>query len=282
MNNNIYPCLWMDGTAKEAAEHYCTIFEEAKILSTNPMVTMFSLFGKKIMALNGGPMYKITPAVSFSIHCSHEEEIKEYWNALSTDGFEMMPLDKYDWAEKYGWVKDKFGMTWQLFFRPETNQDQKLNCSLLLTDGNFGKAKTALDYYCTIFPSSAIEIEDTGTASDGSGMQFLRFGQANISGETISAMDGEGAHKINFTEGLSLVVECETQKEIDHYWLALSAGGSEGRCGWLKDQFGVSWQIVPTILGRLMSDPQKQEAVMQVVMKSTKFVITDLEEAEKK
>ena len=86
--------------------------------------------------------------------------------------------------------------------------------------------------------------------------------------------------KFKFTEAISFVVDCDTQEEIDYYWNNLMAdGGSEGSCGWLRDKFGVSWQIVPTVLPRLLSDPEKAPKVMQAYMKMKKFDIKELENA---
>jgi predicted 3-demethylubiquinone-9 3-methyltransferase (glyoxalase superfamily) len=140
MKNPIYPCLWFDGQAKAAADHYCSIFKESKITAENPMVVTFEVKGFKFMALNGGPQYKFTPANSF-------------------------------------------------------------------------------------------------------------------------------------------VLDCDTQEEIDYYWEKLGAGGKYDKCGWLTDKFGLSWQIVPTVLGKLMSDPKKAPKVVEAFMKMTKFVIADLEKA---
>lgn len=137
MSNPIFPCLWFDGRSKEAADFYCTVFPNSKILSSNPMVVIFELNGTKFMALNGGPEYKFSEAVSF-------------------------------------------------------------------------------------------------------------------------------------------VVTCDTQDEIDHYWDKLTEGGQESKCGWLKDKFGVSWQIVPSILGKLMNDPEKAPKVMYAFMQMKKFDIEKL------
>ena len=140
MTNLIYPCLWFDGNAKAAAEFYCSVFKNSKIISENPMVVIFELNEKKFMGLNGGPTFKFNEAVSF-------------------------------------------------------------------------------------------------------------------------------------------VVDCETQEEIDYYWNKLTEDGNESQCGWLKDKFGVSWQIVPTILGKLMSDPTRSQRVIQAFMKMKKFDIETLKQA---
>lgn len=141
MSKPIYPCLWYDNKAKEAADYYCGIFKDSKIISENPMVVIFELNGQKFMGLNGGPQF-------------------------------------------------------------------------------------------------------------------------------------------NFTEAVSFVIECDTQDEIDHYWNSLTAdGGQESMCGWVKDKYGMSWQVVPSMLGELMSTPESGQRVMQVVLKSKKLVIADLQNA---
>ncbi len=105
MTNSIYPCLWFDGQlAKTAADFYCEVFPNSKILSINPFVVIFELNGKKFMGLNGGPEYKFTEAVSFVVSCETQEEIDYYWNKLTEDGQEG----------KCGWLKDKFGISWQI------------------------------------------------------------------------------------------------------------------------------------------------------------------------
>ena len=104
MTNQMYPCLWFDGQAKAAAEYYCSIFKNSRILAQNPMVVTFELNGNKFMGLNGGPKYKFTPATSFVIECETQEEIDYYWNKLGDGG-------RYD---QCGWLDDKFGVSWQV------------------------------------------------------------------------------------------------------------------------------------------------------------------------
>lgn len=278
MNNKLYPCLWFDGKGKEAAEFYCSIFEDSKITTDTPMVVNFELCGKKFMGLNGGPMFTITPSISMFVTCNNDE-IETYWNKLSEDGTTMMPLDKYPWAEKYGWIKDKFGMTWQLMTGDANQTGQKINTAFLFTNEQFGKAKDAFSFYTSIFPNSKIHHQELYAAGEPAPEGYLKFGHFTLHNEIFSAMDGPGTHAFNFSEGLSIVVQCETQDEIDNYWEKLTAGGEESRCGWLKDKFGVSWQIIPSVLGKLMTDPEKSQQVMQVVMRSVKFNITELENA---
>src|SRR5436190_16783521 len=109
MTNQIYPCIWYDGNAKEAAEFYCSVFKNSKITSENPMVVIWEMNGEKFMGLNGGPMFKVNPSISFYVVCETMEETDAVWKKLNEGGTVLMPLDKYDWSEKYGWVQDKFG-----------------------------------------------------------------------------------------------------------------------------------------------------------------------------
>jgi len=114
MSNQIYPCLWFDGQAKAAAEFWTGIFPQSKIVQDTGMVVIFELMGKKQMGLNGGPMFQLNASISFLVHLDSREAIDKAWEQLSEGGTVMMGLDKYPWAERYGWIKDKFGMTWQL------------------------------------------------------------------------------------------------------------------------------------------------------------------------
>ena len=277
MNNSIYPCLWFDGKAKEAAVFYNGVFSNAKIISENPIVSIFELHGKKFMGLNGGPMFTINPSISMFVSCADDAEIEKYWNRLTEGGMVMMPLDKYPWAEKYGWVKDKYGMTWQLMIDDLSQVSQKINTAFLFSNKQFGKAKEAIDLYISIFPNSTAHHQELYKEGEGQPVGYLKFAHFTLNGELFAAMDGPGDHAFEFGEGLSIVVDCDTQEQIDHYWNALTSdGGKESQCGWLKDKFGVSWQIVPTILGKLMSDPEKSPRVMQAFMKMKKFDIEGL------
>lgn len=105
MNNPIYPCLWFDGNAKAAAEFYCSIFKNSKIVDDTPMVVTFELNGYKVMGLNGGPHFKFNEAVSLVVNCKDQEEIDYYWEKLTADGGQ---------ESMCGWLKDKFGFSWQI------------------------------------------------------------------------------------------------------------------------------------------------------------------------
>jgi predicted 3-demethylubiquinone-9 3-methyltransferase (glyoxalase superfamily) len=271
MNNHIFPCLWFDGNAKEAAEFYCTVFGNSRIITDSPMVVQFEVEGKKLMGLNGGPMFSINPSISLFVTCETNEEIESIHNKLIDGGTALMPLDKYPWSDKYVWIVDQFGMSWQLTLGELPEDGQKIITSFLFVGKQYGKAQDAIKHYTSIFPNSAVHHLEKAKAGEIQPEGDLKFGSFSLDNETFAAMDGFGDHKFEFNEGLSIMVECETQDDIDRYWNRLTEGGEESRCGWLKDRFGVSWQIVPKVLGSLMKDQGKAQRVMAEVMKMKKL-----------
>lgn len=277
MKNQLYPCLWFDGKAKEAATFYSSAFDNSKIVSQNPMVVIFELDGVQFMGLNGGPQFKINPSISFFVICNSVDEIEKKWNHLSADGATMMPLDKYPWSEKYGWCQDKFGVNWQLMMGQNTGQ--RIIPSFMFTKEQSGRAEEAINFYTSIFKDSEVKMLSRYEKGEGDVEGYLKHAQFTLNGQLFSAMDSSGAHAFTFNEGISIVVPCDDQQEIDYYWNKLTEDGRESQCGWLKDKYGVSWQIVPSILGKLMSEPAKGKRVMDVVMKSVKFNIEELENA---
>lgn len=282
MNNSIYPCLWFDGKAKEAADFYCSIIKGSEITFESPMVVMFELGGKKFMGLNGGPMFTINPSISIFIHCESIAETNEVWNKLLDGGKVLLPIDKYPWSQRYGWLQDKYGLTWQVSVVNKAGDKQQLTPSMLFTNKQFGRAEEAIKFYTSVFDNSSINPLTHYPDGDPNAGKVM-FSEFRLNQYPMIAMDGPGDHKYTFNEAVSFVVNCETQKEIDYYWNKLTAnGGEESMCGWLKDRFGVSWQIVPSIIGKLMSDPEKASRVMQAVMKMKKLdIATMLQAAEK-
>lgn len=277
MKGKLYPCLWFDGKAKEAATYYSSVFENSQIISENSLVVFFELDGMQFMGLNGGPQFKINPSISFFVFGDSVEVIDKKWKHLSDGGSVMMPLDKYPWNEKYGWCQDKFGVNWQLMMNP--GAEQKIVPSFMFTQQQSGRAEEAINFYTSIFKNSKVEMISRYEKGEGDVEGHIKHARFSLNGESFAAMESSGPHAFTFNEGISMVVPCDNQEEIDYYWNKLTEGGEESQCGWLKDKFGVSWQIVPAILGKLMSDPEKGKRVMDVVMKSIKFNIEELENA---
>jgi len=271
MTNQIYPCLWFDGQAKPAADFYCSVFRNSKITINTPMVVNFELNGKKFMSLNGGPKFKINQSISFFVTCETVFDTNAIWNKLLEGGKVLMPIDKYPWSERYGWLQDKFGLSWQISLSGRDDKKKQITPSLLFTGTQFGLAEEAIGLYQSVFPNSSVTtLLHYPEIKYGQGK--VLYAEFKLNDHDFIIMDGPGDHAFSFSEALSFVVECETQNEIDHFWDNLIAGGGqESRCGWLKDKFGVSWQIIPTILGKLMSDPAKAQRVMNVLMPMNKL-----------
>lgn len=284
MNNNIFPCLWYDGDAKESADFYCQVFG-GTITTDTPVVLNIELFGQKLMLLNGGPQFKKNASVSFMVLCETEEEVEKYWSPLSENGLVLMELGEYPWSKKYGWVRDRFGVTWQVYLG-EKQGEQKIIPTLMFIHENNGKAMEAMKLYTEVFPNS--KIGNVLKYGDGVGNESheipenVQHAHFEIDDYSFFCMDNSYDHEFDFNEGISIVVMTDNQEQTDHLWNSLTKdGGRESMCGWLKDKFGMSWQIVPKKLIQLMNDPHQEKAqkVVQAMMKMQKIVISDLEEA---
>jgi predicted 3-demethylubiquinone-9 3-methyltransferase (glyoxalase superfamily) len=275
MENTLYPCLWFDGNAKQAAEFYCSVFEQAKILQETPMVTTFEIRGTKFMGLNGGPMYKINSSISFFVYCGSEQEIDRLYKIFTEGGSVLMPLGAYNWSKKYAWVIDKFGVNWQLDI-DDIRSEQKIVPTLLFANQKNESVKSALTHYQSVFSNSKILLEAPYGADSQLPAGTLLFAQMKLSDFILNAMSSTLPHDFDFTPGVSFVIECEDQQQIDYYWEKLGKDGRYSMCGWLEDKFGVSWQVVPSILSQLMADPERSPRVIQAFLKMQKFEIDKL------
>lgn len=279
MNNSIYPCLTLKGKVAEAAPFYIDTFGEGKVVQTSPYVIIIELSGQKIMLLNDGPTSTPNPSISFMVSSDSAEETEVYWSKLIDGGKALMPIDNYPWSTRYGWLQDKYGVSWQLF-TGEKKATQKFSPSFMFTGADAGKAAESIHFYTELFPNSHIEGMMEYVEGDGDTPGLIKHAQFKINDFTAMAMDSSANHGFSFNDAISLVVNCDTQTEIDKYWEQLSAnGGQEVACGWLTDKYGISWQIVPKVLGQLMSDTERGQRVMNALMKMKKLIIADLESA---
>jgi len=293
----ITPYLWFDNNAEEAINFYTSLFDNSSILNVTryndqsaaasgqipgtAMTVAFKLEGQNFTALNGGPHFKLNQSTSFFVYCGSDEKIEKIYNKLSDGGSIIFPLDKYHWSPRYAWVVDKFGLSWQLDVE-NINNPQKILPAFLFVNDKVLKVKEAVNYYSTVFPDSKIIMEWPYDKSAGLPDGTLLFAQFKLADHLLNAMSGMGEHNFDFNEAFSLVVNCKDQDEVDYYWNKLTSdGGSESQCAWLKDKFGVSWQIVPTKLIELLSDPDpvKSQNVMMAMLQMKKIIISDLEKA---
>jgi predicted 3-demethylubiquinone-9 3-methyltransferase (glyoxalase superfamily) len=294
----IMPFLWFDTNAEEAVNLYTSLFPDSEIeniqkypqgsddpqmknMEGKVLTAVFNLAGLRFMALDGGQVFRKNPSVSFSVSCDSVEEVEKYWNAFSENGIIRMPLDTYPFSEKYGWCDDKFGTSWQISLG---ESEQKIIPSLMFVQDVAGKAHEAIQMYTSLFPHSQIDLtvpyEPGESENEKAGS--LKYSQFTLAGQKFVAMDSGMDHKFTFSEGVSLFVDCQDQEEVDRLWNLLTAGGGEeSMCGWLKDKYGLSWQIIPKQLGEMMSDsdPEKASRVMQAMLQMNKIDIAKLEQA---
>lgn len=280
MKKQITPCLWFNGQAKEAGAFYSSHFANAKIVAQSPIITEIAVSGHHITLLDGGPMYQPNASISLFYVCETEAEITGLWNAFSEGGAVVMPLGKYDWGEKHGWLNDKYGVSWQFWLGKVEEIGQRLIPCFSFGDKAYGHAEDALNYYSTIFKNPQPEgIVRYGSQEAPNEEGKVKHAQMAFNGQKFLFMDVVQANYAAFSEGVSLTVHCETQDEIDYYWEKLTESGKESMCGWLEDKYGVSWQIIPTILTKIMSNPAKAGKAAQAFMQMRKFDIEKIVQA---
>ncbi len=294
----IVPHLWFDKEAKAAAEFYAATFPNSEVKNVSVIkdtpsgdanIVSFSILGYSMMAISAGPYFKINPSISFFINFDPSadsqaaQKLEEIWGKLIQGGKALMELNEYPFSKKYGWVEDKFGVSWQLMLTDPTGEKRpQVIPSLMFVGDNVGKAEEATDFYLSVFKDSArgtIARYPAGMEPNKEGA--IMFTDFKLEDQWFAAMDSAGEHKFAFSEAISLMVECEDQKEIDYYWSKLSAVPESEQCGWLKDKYGVSWQIVPREMNTMMSSgtPEQRERLTQAFLKMKKFDIAALKKA---
>ncbi len=286
----IIPHFWYDKEAKEATALYVSLFPNSKIQNIKTLkdtpsgdcdMVSFNLAGQDFMAISAGPYFKLNPSISLFAVFDTEAEIEAVWNKLMEGGKALMPYDTYPWAQKYGWLQDKFGLSWQLSMSENHKMEQKITPLLMFTQHKAGMAKAAMEEYVKIFPNSNIQMMAQYEKGEGDKEEFIKHARFILSGQNFMAMDSSGPHEFIFNEAVSFIVKCDTQEEIDYYWEKLSAVPESEQCGWLKDKYGVSWQITPTAMDRMMAsgDAEAIARVTQAFLKMKKFDIATLEAA---
>lgn len=286
-STKITPFLWFDTRAEEAAQFYTGLFPNSAINNVmrqgeSVFTVDFSLAGQRFTALNGGPMFICTPAVSYYVVCDTETEAETLWNALEPGSMVMMPLQAYPWSPKYGWLQDRFGLSWQIFTGSVSETGQKITPALMYTGANAGKAETAIALYTSTFPHSKTTLLSRYGAGGMDPEGTINHAQFLLDGCLFAAMDSAASHGFAFSEANSFIIHCYSQFEVDYYWEKLTANGGEpGQCGWLKDPYGVSWQVVPVQLMQYISDsdPLKAGRAMQAMMQMKKIDIAGLKAA---
>lgn len=287
----IVPHLWFNKEAMEAAEFYIDLFEGSEILSKQQLEdtpsgdvlsVSYELAGQPFMAINGGPHFTFNPSVSLTVLCDSKQEINQLWDAFIVGGRALMPLQKYPFSELYGWVEDKFGVSWQLISSEGQDYAQKIVPTLLFSGEVTGKAQEAMEFYTDIFQDG--EMGDLFAYQEGDSNNpkaKIAHGTFKLMETEFVAMDNGEAVDYSFNEAFSILVNCVTQAEIDYYWENLSAVPEAEQCGWLKDKYGLSWQITPIQMNELLENGTRGQInrVTQTFLKMKKLDIAKLEQA---
>lgn len=305
LQQKIIPHLWFDNTAKAAAGFYASVFPDAAVtdimtLHDTPAgdcdVVSFVLWGHRFVAFSAGPLFKFNPSVSFIVNFdplffkpspSPEKDARRkldaVWENLSEDGTVLMPIDEYPFSRRYGWIQDRYGLSWQVMLTcPDGDPRPPIVPNLLFVGKNCGNAEAAMRFYLSVFRHSRsgnLVRYGPGQAPDEPGT--IMFADFMLEGSWFAAMDSAREHRFGFNEAVSFMVSCRDQEEIDYYWERLSAVPEAEQCGWLKDRYGISWQIVPAALDEMLRNgtAAQKARVTQAFLKMKKFDLAELERA---
>ena len=286
----ITPHLWFDTQAKEAAELYTSVLPKSQVTDVTTLrdtpsgdcdVVSFTLAEQPFQAISAGPEFTFNPSISFIIHCASTDEVDGLWHRLFDGGQALMPLDSYPFSERYGWLQDRFGLSWQVMYT-EGEVPQKIVPMLMFVGDVCGKAEDAMRFYASTFDNSEVgEVMRYGPGAEPDAEDAVQFAAFRLDGYNLAAMDSAHEHNFAFNEAISLMVHCDDQAEIDRYWERMSAVPEAEQCGWLKDRYGVSWQIVPRAMDHMMRDADDETLarVTQSFLQMKKFDVAELEKA---
>jgi predicted 3-demethylubiquinone-9 3-methyltransferase (glyoxalase superfamily) len=294
----IIPHLWFDQEAKEAAEFYTSVFPDSRITRISTLhdtpsgdtdIVAFELAGYSFMAISAGPMFKINPSVSFFVNFdpsrdpNARQHLNEMWEKLSQGGTELMPLQEYPFSKHYGWIQDRFGLSWQLILTdPEGEERPFIVPSLMFVGEVAGRAEEAINLYMSVFNDSKMGIiQRYGAGQEPDREGSVMFADFMLAGQWFTAMDSAYPHDFAFNEAISFLISCDDQQEIDYFWGKLSAVPEAEVCGWLKDRFGLSWQVSPAAMDEMMRDgsPEQIARVTQAFLQMKKFDLAELRKA---
>jgi predicted 3-demethylubiquinone-9 3-methyltransferase (glyoxalase superfamily) len=237
----ITPYLWFDRQAEEAAKLYASTFPNSRVgeitrasgagvettgLTEGTVMTVeFEIGDFKFVALNGGPLFKFNPSISFLVSCGAKEEVEAIWKKLSQGGTALMELGAYPHSEKYGWIIDRYGVSWQVMY---TNREikQKVTPTLMFVGPQLGKTEAAINFYTSVFKNSKIG----GSMRYQKGMEpnkegTIQYAAFTLENEDFTAMDSALRHDFTFSEAISFLVPCQDQPEVDYYWNKFTTDG---------------------------------------------------------
>jgi predicted 3-demethylubiquinone-9 3-methyltransferase (glyoxalase superfamily) len=280
--------LWFDKEAREAAELYVSIIPQSKITSSTTLhdtpsgsvdTVTFELLGREFQAISAGPFFKFNPSVSLHVTCKTAGDVDRLYAQLAKGGAVLMELDAYPFSERYGWVQDRYGLSWQLSYPGGAGITPQIRPFLMFVGSVHGRAEEAIGFWTSVFPGSKVDvIQHHGAGEEPDKPGTVRYAEFTLLDQGFAAIDSAYEHQFAFNEAISFMVPCETQAEIDRYWTQLSAAPEAEQCGWLKDKFGVSWQIVPSDMGQWLGgdDQARRDRVTQAFLQMKKIDIAKL------
>jgi predicted 3-demethylubiquinone-9 3-methyltransferase (glyoxalase superfamily) len=283
--------LWYDKEAREAAEFYVSMFPQSKIKSITTLhntpsgsvdTVTFELLGRDFQAISAGPLFKFNPSVSFHVTCKTKDEVDALWERLSEGGTVLVELGAYPFSERYGWVQDRYGLSWQIFSTGRADVRQKITPVIMFVGSVCGQAEEAVKFWTSVFREAKVDtILHYGKGAEPDKEGTLKYAAFSLLGQEFGAMDSAHEHRFAFNEAISFMVNCDTQEEIDYYWQRLSAMPEAEQCGWLKDKYGLSWQIVPTGMDDMLTgdDRERIDRVTQAFLRMKKIDMAKLREA---
>lgn len=299
MPQRIIPKLWFNHTAREAVDHYLEIFPDSSEVSVSHYPTeglldfqqdlagdvleiQFRIGDLTFSAINAGGEFRPNSSISFLLNFDPSRDpdarghLDQLWERLTADGLVGMELSSYPFSSHYGWVEDRYGVNWQLMLTNPDGDPRPFVTPELMFPHAQTQTTEAIELYTGLFENSGTGViarysELDELPSEETSPQALAYADFTLAGQWFAAMDSAVPQDVTFTEGVSLVALCPDQAEIDRLWAVLSTVPEAEQCGWCKDQFGVSWQIVP----QDMPDFSQPEAFGRLLgMK--KLVIADL------
>jgi predicted 3-demethylubiquinone-9 3-methyltransferase (glyoxalase superfamily) len=286
----IVPHLWFNRQASEAAALYTRVITPGRIrwsaqLHNTPSdsidIISAEIGGREFQLLSAGPEFKFNPSVSFLVGCETAAEVDAIWSELNTGGQALMPLGSYDFSPRYGWTHDRYGLSWQVMAQSAPGLPRILPTQMFV-GAVYGRCEEALRFYTSLFPDSSIsEVMYYGENEAPDRAGCVRHANFTLLGQPFAAQESNYAHEFGFNEAISYMVYCDTQDEIDHYWQTLSADPTAEACGWLKDRFGFSWQIVFSGMDALLldTDAVRLARVTESMLRMKKLDIAELERA---
>lgn len=293
---DIVPCIWFDDQAEQAADFYLRTFADGRVTARshypqtgeNPsgkppgsvLTVELELGGQRFTLLNGGPTFVVNPSISFFVRVETPADAERVFASLADGGRVLMALDRYPWSERYGWVADRFGVSWQVIAGQRQSGGQTFVPCLMFAGAQHGRAEEAMRTYARIFPRGKVEVIARYEPGEGP-EDTVKHGRVLLGEQELIAMDSHVSHDTTFNEALSLQVMCDDQSEVDRYWDALGEDGEHGPCGWLKDRFGVSWQVVPKGMTEWIcsKDSAARDRAFAAVMNMKKLDVAAIERA---